>query len=173
MGTKVRKNGKTLEGVDLFMGGKVGKEARLGECVQKGIPCEDLKPVLRQLLIEHFEATPKNSFLESDTPSQLIITQDDIVESSVPSTVKNATVFFAKSGKEINCSEDQFILDIAEGEGVEIASSCRSGNCGTCQVKILEGNVKYDGTPDALKDLQEGMILTCSATPIDKVIIDA
>ncbi len=173
MGTKVRKNGKTVEGVDLFMGGKVGKEARLGECVQKGIPCEDLKPVLRQLLIEHFEATPKHSLLESDRASQLIITQDDIVESTLPSTVKNATVIFAKSGKEINCSEDQFILDIAEGEGVEIASSCRSGNCGTCQVKILEGHVKYDGTPDALKDLQPGMILTCSATPIDKVIIDA
>jgi ferredoxin-nitrite reductase len=76
MGTKVIKNGKTVEGVDLFMGGKVGKEARLGELVQKGIPCEDLKPVLRQLLVEHFDATPKNSLLESDTPSQLVITQD-------------------------------------------------------------------------------------------------
>jgi ferredoxin-nitrite reductase len=162
MGTKVRKNGKTVEGVDLFMGGKVGKEARLGELVQKGIPCEDLKPVLRQLLVEHFDATPKNSLLESDTPSQLVITQDDREESA--GKVKNATVIFAKSGKKINCSEEQFILDVAEGEGVEIASSCRSGNCGTCQVKIVEGNIKYDGTPDALKDLQPGMILTCSTT---------
>lgn len=59
MGTKVRKNGKTLEGVDLYMGGKVGKEAQLGTCVQKGIACEDLLPVLRQLLIENFGATPK------------------------------------------------------------------------------------------------------------------
>ncbi|HEY9875722.1 MAG TPA: ferredoxin--nitrite reductase [Candidatus Obscuribacterales bacterium] len=59
MGTKVRKNGKTLEGVDIYMGGKVGKDAHLGTCVQKGIPCEDLKPVLRDLLIEHFGAQPK------------------------------------------------------------------------------------------------------------------
>ena len=58
LGTKVRKNGKTLEGVDLYMGGTVGKDAHLGSCVQKGIPCEDLKPVLRQLLIEHFNAQP-------------------------------------------------------------------------------------------------------------------
>ncbi|MDF0552925.1 ferredoxin--nitrite reductase [Kamptonema sp. UHCC 0994] len=56
LGTKVRKNGKTLEGVDIYMGGTVGKDAHLGSCVQKGIPCEDLKPVLRQLLIEHFNA---------------------------------------------------------------------------------------------------------------------
>ena len=58
LGTKVRKNGKTLEGVDLYMGGTVGKDAHLGNCVQKGIPCEDLKPVLRQLLIENFNAQP-------------------------------------------------------------------------------------------------------------------
>ena len=61
MGTKVRKNGKTLEGVDIYMGGKVGKDAHLGSCVQKGIPCEDLQPVLRQLLIEHFEARLRES----------------------------------------------------------------------------------------------------------------
>lgn len=64
MGTKIRKNGKTVEGVDIYMGGKVGKEAQLGSCVYKGIACEDLQPVLRDLLINHFAAKPKqeNSF---------------------------------------------------------------------------------------------------------------
>jgi len=60
MGTKVRKNGKSVEGVNIYMGGKVGKDAHLGKCVQKGIACEDLVPVLRDLLIENFEAKPKN-----------------------------------------------------------------------------------------------------------------
>ncbi|MDY7007676.1 MAG: ferredoxin--nitrite reductase [Cyanobacteriota bacterium] len=59
MGTKARKDGKMVEGVDLYMGGTVGKDAKLGSCVQKGIPCEDLKPVLRNLLIENFDAQPK------------------------------------------------------------------------------------------------------------------
>ena len=59
MGTKARKDGKTVEGVDLYMGGKVGKDAHLGSCVQKGIPCEDLKSVLTSILIEQFGATPK------------------------------------------------------------------------------------------------------------------
>lgn len=59
MGTKARKDGKPVEGVDIYMGGKVGKEAHLGSCVTKGIPCEDLQPVLRGLLIEHFGAKPK------------------------------------------------------------------------------------------------------------------
>ncbi len=59
MGTKVRKDGKAAEGVDLYMGGKVGKHAELGTCVRKGIACDDLKPVLRDLLIEQFGAQPK------------------------------------------------------------------------------------------------------------------
>jgi ferredoxin-nitrite reductase len=65
MGTKVRKNGKTLEGVDVYMGGKVGKDAQLGSCVQKGIPCEDLKPMLRELLVEQFGAKPRQEAVVS------------------------------------------------------------------------------------------------------------
>ncbi|MBW4642913.1 MAG: ferredoxin--nitrite reductase [Goleter apudmare HA4340-LM2] len=59
MGTKTRKNGKTVEGVDIYMGGKVGKDAHLGSCIQKGIPCEDLQPFLRDLLIQNFDAKPR------------------------------------------------------------------------------------------------------------------
>lgn len=60
MGTKARKNGKAVEGVDIYMGGTVGKDAHLGQCVHKGIPCEDLQPILRDLLIQHFGAKPHN-----------------------------------------------------------------------------------------------------------------
>ena len=56
MGTKTRKDGKTVEAVDIYMGGKVGKDAKLGERVLKSIPCEDLKPVLRDLLLDKFGA---------------------------------------------------------------------------------------------------------------------
>jgi ferredoxin-nitrite reductase len=59
MGTKARKDGKAVEGVDIYMGGKVGKDAHLGSCVQKGIPCDDLQPLLRDLLIQNFGAQPK------------------------------------------------------------------------------------------------------------------
>lgn len=61
MGTKARKDGKTVEAVDIYMGGKVGKDAQLGERVMKSIPCEDLKPVLRDILIEQFGATAKTA----------------------------------------------------------------------------------------------------------------
>ncbi|RMF26935.1 MAG: ferredoxin--nitrite reductase [Cyanobacteria bacterium J083] len=61
MGTKVRRDGKTKQGVDLFMGGKVGKDAKLGTCAEKGIACEDeLIPKLREILVEKFGAKPRD-----------------------------------------------------------------------------------------------------------------
>jgi ferredoxin-nitrite reductase len=59
MGTKVRKDGKTVPAVDLFMGGKVGKDAHLGSCIKKGIAIEDLPEVLKEILIKDFGAVAK------------------------------------------------------------------------------------------------------------------
>jgi ferredoxin-nitrite reductase len=59
MGTKTRRNGQTVEAVDIYMGGKVGKEAHLGNCVMKAVPCDELKPVLRDLLVKHFNGRLK------------------------------------------------------------------------------------------------------------------
>ncbi len=173
MGTKVRKNGKTLEGVDIYMGGTVGKDAHLGTCVQKSVPCEDLKPILIQLLVDKFGAVSKIPGDVASLNRQLLLTVDD-GEATIPEAKPlTSTVIFARSGKEVACSEDEFILDVAERAGVELDSDCRSGNCGTCKQKLLEGDIAYDGELDALKDIESGFILACSARAIGKVAIDA
>ncbi len=173
MGTKVRKNGKTLEGVDIYMGGTVGKDAHLGSCVQKSIPCEDLKPVLMQILVDKFGAVPKTSEEVASLNRQLLLTVDE-GETTVPEAKpQTSTVIFARSGKEVACSEDEFILDVAERAGVELDSSCRSGSCGTCKQKLLKGDIAYDGELDALSNIEPGFILTCSARAMGKVTIDA
>ena len=59
IGTKVRKDGQAVEGANIYTGGKVGKDAKLGSLLNKGVACDDLKPVLRDLLIEQFGAKLK------------------------------------------------------------------------------------------------------------------
>ncbi len=59
LGTKARKDGKSVEAVDIYMGGKVGKHAQLGDRVMKAVPCEDLQEVVSGLLKEKFGATAK------------------------------------------------------------------------------------------------------------------
>ena len=175
MGTKVRKNGKTLEGVDIYMGGTVGKEAHLGACVQKGIACEDLKPLLHQLLVEQFGAVPKQ--MTGDVAvlqRQLQLTVEEGEKAAQAPKPQTSTVIFARSGKEVACSEDEYILDVAERAGVELDSDCRKGVCGTCKQKLLEGNIAaYDSHPEAAAGLESGFILTCSARALGRVSIDA
>ena len=43
-------------------------------------------------------------------------------------------VVFKKSGKSISCKPHDFILEIAEEHGMELANSCRAGTCGTCRL---------------------------------------
>jgi ferredoxin-nitrite reductase len=64
---------------------------------------------------------------------------------------------------------------VAEKAGLALESSCRSGSCGTCKRKLIEGAVSYDGTPSALTavEVAAGYILTCSARPVGRVVIDA
>lgn len=59
MGTKVKKDGKSVQAAKLFMGGRVGKDAKLGEMISKGVPCEDLPDALGEILEKQFGATIK------------------------------------------------------------------------------------------------------------------
>jgi ferredoxin-nitrite reductase len=184
MGTKVRKNGKTLEGVDIYMGGKVGKHAKLGECVIKGIPCEDLKPLLVNLLTEHFEAQPRQTAINGAGTGVGTIEAYQPEEVSPPPVLTPitapvvaappATIYFAQSGKVAVSTEARSVLEAAAAAGVEIDSSCRSGTCGTCKHKLLAGEVRYEGEPDALdeSDRVAGYVLTCIAHPVGRIEID-
>lgn len=167
MGTKVRKNGKTVEGVDIYMGGTVGKDAHLGTCVMKSIPCEDLQPVLRQLLTDQFGAQVKAGVAIAAAPS-------DAVETPAP-TGNPVTVQLAKSGTTLSGTDAVSLLETLEAAGVAADSSCRSGTCGTCKQKLLQGEVRYEGTPAALSDSDraEGYILACIAHPVGDVVLDA
>lgn len=208
MGTKVRKEGKTVEGVDLFLGGKVGKDAHLGECVRKGIPCDELKGVLRELLIQNFGAQPNVSTDDAIAPASLnrhrslfiwadsnghlsnvepaqAVSQAIAAEPLAAKTASAAPVAVAapaipsliklkKTGQEINAESDRSILEALERSGVELDSSCRSGTCGTCKVKLVSGEVNYEADPDGLDEAEQeqGMVLTCIARPQGAVVLD-
>jgi ferredoxin-nitrite reductase len=71
-GCKTRKNGKVVDGVDIYMGGTVGKDAHLGECVMEKVPCEDLREVVGKLLVDKFGAFPKQRGEQPSSTPQLV-----------------------------------------------------------------------------------------------------
>lgn len=171
MGTKVRKDGKAVEGAKIYAGGKVGHGAELGTLIDKGVAVDDLKATLRGLLIEKFNAKLKDGVVIDEAQAVVEAPKADIPQ-KVDSKV-GTKVFFANSWKESSCAENEFILDAAEKAEIEIESSCRAGTCGTCTAKVLKGEVTYDGDYDALSGLEPEEILTCCAKPVSSIVIDA
>lgn len=60
MGAPAKLDGKAVEGVKIFLGGKIGENPELAAEIEAGVPCHEdyLLPKLQQLLVEHFGATP-------------------------------------------------------------------------------------------------------------------
>ncbi|PIN10401.1 Sulfite reductase (ferredoxin) [Handroanthus impetiginosus] len=60
MGCMTRdKKKKLVEGADVFVGGRIGSDSHLGDIYKKGVPCDDLVPLVVDLLIEKFGAVPR------------------------------------------------------------------------------------------------------------------
>jgi len=59
------------------------------------------------------------------------------------------------------------ILDAAERADLGLPFGCRTGACGTCTARLLDGEVTYERPPRALKGRHraEGYALTCVARP--------
>ena len=93
-----------------------------------------------------------------------------------PATGSPATgpvsVTFATSGKVCEWRPGMgSLLDFAEANGIEVASGCRSGSCGSCQTTIRAGQVRYARAPDHTPEV--GSCLLCVSTPGTALTLDA
>lgn len=80
-------------------------------------------------------------------------------------------VVFKRSGLELEwVAGSGSLLDLAERHGVQIPTGCRVGQCESCQVGLLEGEVAHFATSE---DIGEGLCLTCQSVPLTRLVLDA
>jgi uncharacterized protein len=79
---------------------------------------------------------------------------------------------FARSQQTSHWStEAENLLEFAETNGLNPPYSCRQGLCGTCECKLLEGEVEYLEPPTA--DVADGSVLICIAKPkTSRLVLD-
>ncbi|MDP1561302.1 MAG: 2Fe-2S iron-sulfur cluster-binding protein [Pirellulaceae bacterium] len=99
-----------------------------------------------------------------------------LIESMTPAAT--CKVHFARSKKTVNWNGgDATLLDTALKSGVSMSSGCRAGQCGSCQTKLLRGEVAYPKSQP--HDVEVGHCLPCIAVPkpnganAGEVVLDA
>jgi ferredoxin-NADP reductase/anaerobic selenocysteine-containing dehydrogenase len=83
-------------------------------------------------------------------------------------------VEFARAGKRVSGQKHLPLLEIAEAHGIELDYGCRTGHCGVCKLRLLQGAAD-PGSGAALSDAErkEGWVLSCVATPREDCVLDA
>ena len=122
------------------------------------------------------ELVKTEAFGPARKPSKKVAPADAQAPASADDSAKEEqpTVSFTKSGKTAPLAPEDTVLEAAESVGVEIDSSCLSGQCGLCKVKMLSGKV-HMACDDALsdEDKSNGVILACQATATENLEIEA
>jgi ferredoxin-NADP reductase len=87
---------------------------------------------------------------------------------------EGVSVEFSRSAKTCTLRSGQALLEAAEENGVDIPSSCRQGQCGTCKTKLLAGTVRMETEEGLDPDWRaQGFVLTCVGHAESPVKLDA
>lgn len=79
-----------------------------------------------------------------------------------------------RSGKTINIPENQTILDGVRAAGVPALYECRAGTCGTCAVRVIDGDPEHRDAAltDAERDRGRKMCICVSRAKSAQLVLD-
>ncbi|ARV61269.1 ferredoxin [Nostocales cyanobacterium HT-58-2] len=75
--------------------------------------------------------------------------------------------------RTIEVPDDQYILDIAEDEGIRLPSGCKQGECSACVAKIISGEVDQSEQKFLRSnEVEAGYTITCVAYPLSDCTLE-
>ena len=87
-------------------------------------------------------------------------------------SVASLPVRFLRSGRTLAWTgQRDTLLEFAESNGIAIDSGCRAGQCGSCETRLVSGEVRYLHRPDW--EVSNGYCLPCVCAPSSALELDA
>jgi ferredoxin-NADP reductase len=78
-----------------------------------------------------------------------------------------------RTGQAVSVASGQTLLEAAEAAGVPIDSLCRSGVCGTCRTRVIDGRVDCESALLDDSDREEGFVLACISHVRSDCVVEA
>src|SRR4051794_5207745 len=92
-----------------------------------------------------------------------------------PAGAVMARVLFEPIGEEIDCDEEEAVLDAAFRAGYSFVHGCREGQCSACKAYLLEGEVAlkpYSTFALSESEEEQGYTLLCRAMPDSDLVVE-
>jgi NAD(P)H-flavin reductase/ferredoxin len=76
---------------------------------------------------------------------------------------------------QIGCKQGQSLLAAILEQGRYVRYGCKNGGCGSCKVRLVDGDIDQGGSPLALSPSEraEGYALLCTSVPLSDCTVDA
>ena len=171
-----------MDAVDIFIGGGLGADPRVGEKVLSKVPCSELNETVLGLIPKYF---PGALTYASDAPAPSSPADEvEEVEADAQVTPRPLAAAPTLDPMAVHCEADDgrsyigavspgaSLLHTALDQGADAPYDCMEGSCGTCAVKIVSG-ARFLSPPtlaerETLDDrLDEGYRLACQAKGVD------
>jgi len=130
--------------------------------------------VMTELLVA--EGVPRDQIRSEQfdtSTAATLLNPSPAVPAPAASTGGDHQVTFAGSDRTIRVPSSTTLLEAAEAEGIQLASSCRSGVCQACRVRLAEGDVDCRSTVLDDEDRAAGFILPCVTWAQGDCVVEA
>jgi len=96
-------------------------------------------------------------------------------EASIPENAEPFKVKLTRSNVELTVKSDESLLDAMLEAGIDSPYSCKAGNCRTCAVKVIEGDVEHHDNALSEADREDsGLMCPCvSRARSDRLVLEA
>jgi len=173
--SKTRVDGETVDAVDIYVGGRGGADARVGEKALRKVPCSELREAVPGLIPVHFPE--KLSSIVPAPPVVMPVTHASTVR---PAAAMQPGAAPTLDPRVVQCEGEDgrsfvgaltpgvSLLQAALDQGADATYDCMEGSCGTCAVRVVSGarflSAPTEAETDILGDrLDDGYRLACQA----------